>query len=186
MTELNFREQPILSVSQLTGLIKETLEGGFRRLSVEGEISNYRPASSGHVYFNLKDQESMIACVLFRNAAARLSFQPRDGQKVRVNGDLSVYVRRGNYQIIVTRMVLAGEGEILALLEERKRRLSLEGLFSEERKRPLPLSPSRIAVVTSPTGAAVRDILQVLRRRNSGVSVVVLPAAVQAKAQPNR
>ncbi|WP_319417449.1 exodeoxyribonuclease VII large subunit [Marispirochaeta aestuarii] len=181
MTDMNIRELPVLSVSQITGLIKETLEGGFRGLSVEGEVSNYRPASSGHVYFNLKDQDAMIACVLFRNAAARLSFSPRDGQKVRINGDLSVYARRGNYQIVVSRMVLAGEGEILAMLEERKRRLAREGLFDQERKRPLPLFPARIAVVTSPTGAAVRDILQVLRRRHSGVSVTILPAAVQGE-----
>jgi exodeoxyribonuclease VII large subunit len=181
MTDINSRELPVFSVSQITGLIKETLEGGFRDLSVEGEVSNYRPASSGHVYFNLKDQNAMIACVLFRNAAARLSFSPRDGQKVRVNGDLSVYARRGNYQIVVTRMVLAGEGEILAMLEERKRRLALEGLFDEDRKRPLPLFPDRIAVVTSPTGAAIRDILQVLQRRHSGMSVSILPAAVQGE-----
>ncbi|WP_319561633.1 exodeoxyribonuclease VII large subunit [Marispirochaeta sp.] len=181
MIRLNSQELPVLSVSQITGLIKETLEGGFRGLTVEGEVSNYRPASSGHVYFNLKDQDAMIACVLFRNAALRLPFTPRDGQKIRVNGDISVYARRGNYQIVVTRMVLAGEGEILAMLEERKRRLAAEGLFGQERKRVLPLFPSRIAVVTSPTGAAIRDILQVLRRRHAGVSVTIIPASVQGE-----
>lgn len=175
------REQKALSVTQITSLIKETLEGGFRGIDVEGEISNYRPASSGHVYFSLKDHTAMIDCVLFRSSAARLDFQPRDGQQVRVRGDLSVYARRGNYQIIVSRMSLAGEGDILILLEERKRRLAEEGLFAEEKKRALPLSPDRIGVVSSPTGAAVRDILQVLGRRRAGISVLVLPATVQGE-----
>jgi exodeoxyribonuclease VII large subunit len=172
---------PVLSVSQLTSLIKETLETGFRRLTIEGEISNYRPASSGHIYFSLKDQDSMISCVLFRNASRSLSFTPKDGQQVRVRGDLSVYAKRGNYQIIVTFMSLAGEGDILKMLEDRKRRLAEEGLFNAERKRPLPLFPTRIAVVTSPTGAAIRDILNVLGRRHAGVSVTVLPAVVQGE-----
>lgn len=174
-------DTPALTVSQITSLIKETLEGGFRGVEVEGEISNFRPASSGHIYFSLKDQNAMISCVLFRSSAARVSFAPKDGQQVRLRGDLSVYAKRGNYQIIVSRMSLAGEGDILVMLEERKRRLAAEGLFAEERKRPLPLSPEKIGVVSSPTGAAVRDILQVIGRRRSGISVVVLPTAVQGE-----
>ena len=170
---------PVFTVSQITGLIKETLEGGFRNLSVEGEISNFRPASSGHIYFSLKDRDAMISCVLFRGNAIRLGFKPSDGQLVRIKGDISVYAKRGNYQIIVTSMSLAGEGAILQMLEERKRRLAEEGLFDSRRKRPLPLNPGSIAVVTSPTGAAIRDILQVIRRRHAGVSVRILPAAVQ-------
>ena len=172
---------PVFSVSQITSLIKETLESGFRHLTIEGEISNYRPASSGHIYFSLKDQDAMISCVLFRNASRSLSFPPKDGQQVRIRGDLSVYAKRGNYQIIVTSMSLAGEGDILKMLEDRKRRLLEEGLFDAERKKPLPLFPTRIAVVTSPTGAAIRDILHVLGRRHSGISVTILPAAVQGQ-----
>ena len=113
----------------------------------------------------------MISCVLFRNAAGRVPFSPKDGQKVRVRGDLSVYARRGNYQIIVSAMSLTGEGDILLMLEERKRKLAAEGLFDSSRKKPLPLFPSRVAVVTSPTGAAIRDILTVLDRRRGGISV---------------
>ena len=168
-----------MTVSQITGLIKEILESGFRRISVEGEISNFRPASSGHIYFSLKDPDAMISCALFRSNAQKLSFSPKDGQKVRVRGDISVYPKRGNYQIIVTGMSLAGEGAILQMLEERKRILAAEGLFAEERKRRLPFNPKTIAVVTSPTGAAIRDILQVLHRRHAGVAVRILPAAVQ-------
>ncbi len=176
----------VFSVSQITGLIKETLEGGFGNLSVEGEISNYRPASSGHVYFSLKDADAMISCVLFRGNAAKLTFLPGDGKLVRIRGDLSVYPKRGNYQIIVSSMSLAGEGAILQMLEERKRRFAAEGLFDQNRKKPLPLNPERIGVVTSPTGAAVRDILQVLKRRHSGISVIILPAAVQGEDAPEQ
>ncbi len=182
MSSFNSTVPTVFSVSQITSLIKETLEAGFGNLSIEGEISNYRPASSGHVYFSLKDTDAMISCVMFRGSAAKLSFLPGDGKLVRIRGDLSVYPKRGNYQIIVTTMSLAGEGAILQMLEERKRRFAAEGLFEQDLKKPLPLNPERIAVVTSPTGAAIRDILQVLRRRHSGVSVLILPAAVQGEA----
>lgn len=167
------------SVSALTSLIKQRLEGDFRHIAVEGELSNFRPSAAGHWYFSLKDEEAMIGAVMFRGRNGRVDFRPEDGVSVRVTGSLSVYEKRGNYQIICDSMVRSGEGAILAMLEERKRRLAAEGLFDPERKKPLPPFPSRVAVVTSPTGAALRDILQVLGRRGAGVDVVILPALVQ-------
>ncbi|MFW5688727.1 MAG: exodeoxyribonuclease VII large subunit [Spirochaetota bacterium] len=169
------------SVGELTRAIKTMLEGTFPTVAVEGELSNVRPASSGHIYFTIKDDESSLSAVLFRGRAAGVPFAPEDGQQVVAYGGISVYAKRGAYQIIVERMELAGVGRILAMLEERKQRLAAEGLFDGERKRRLPLLPRRIAVVTSPTGAALRDIMQVLGRRNAGVDVVVCPTAVQGE-----
>jgi len=166
-------------VSEITAHIKEILEQSFSTIAIEGEISNFRPAGSGHWYFTLKDRDAMIQAVMFKYRSARVAFTPADGQKVIVRGNISVYAKRGNYQIICDSMEKAGEGDILAMLEERKRKLAAEGLFAEDKKRPLPFFPTRIAVVTSPTGAAIRDILQVLGRRSSGLDVVVLPAPVQ-------
>ena len=167
------------TVSQITDLIKQTLEASFYNVTIEGEISNFRPSSTGHFYFTLKDEQSVISAVMFRNRSFSLGFKPSDGQKVSAHGNISVYAKRGTYQLIVERMDKAGEGDILAMLEERKRRLAAEGLFDEERKRPLPLLPTRVAVVTSPTGAALRDILNVTARRNAGIDIVVLPCPVQ-------
>lgn len=167
------------TVSELTLLIKQTLETQVGEVVLEGEVSNLRASGAGHLYFTLKDEHAMISAVMFRGRATGLAFEPEDGQLVRVQGGVTVYSKRGNYQIIVERMELAGAGRILALLEERKRRLSAEGLFDPERKQRLPMLPQRIAVVTSPSGAAIRDILQVLGRRNSGLNLVILPTAVQ-------
>jgi exodeoxyribonuclease VII large subunit len=167
------------SVSELTALIRSTLEDRFPLVAVEGELSNVRPSAAGHIYFTLKDEGASLSAALFRGRAAALSFVPEDGQQVIVHGGISVYPRRGDYQIIVERMELAGEGRILAMLEERKRRLSAEGLFDDSRKQPLPLFPRRIAVITSPTGAAIRDVMNVLGRRNASISVVVCPTLVQ-------
>ena len=168
-------------VSEITAHIKEILEQSFSTVAIEGEISNFRPASSGHWYFTLKDRDAVIQAVMFKYRAARVAFSPSDGQKVVVRGNISVYAKRGNYQIICESMETAGEGDILAMLEERKHRLAEAGLFAAERKHPLPFFPTRIAVVTSPTGAAIRDILQVLGRRSSGLDVVILPAPVQGE-----
>jgi exodeoxyribonuclease VII large subunit len=175
-------ENRAFSVSELTSLVKETLEESFPSVVVEGEISNCRPASSGHLYFNLKDSSSMIQAVMFRYRTRAMGFEPRDGMLVRATGAVTVYAARGQYQILVERLEQAGEGDILAMLEERKRRLAAEGLFDEARKRALPRFPERVAVVTSPTGAAIRDIINVVRRRNPSLGVVVLPAAVQGEA----
>lgn len=167
------------TVSQLTELVKTCLEGTFGSVTVEGEISNYRPSSTGHLYFTLKDSGASISAVMFKNRLRSLAFEPADGMLVRASGSLSVYAQRGTYQIICESLEKAGVGELLVLLEERKRRLAAEGLFDEARKKPLPRFPDRIGVVSSPTGAAIRDILNVLSRRAAGADVVVLPAPVQ-------
>ena len=172
-------QDTVFSVSQITDLIKEILETSFRTIIIEGEISNWRPSAAGHIYFTLKDNNAQIKAVIFRGAATRLSFRPKDGDKVRCTGSLSVYAPQGNYQIIVNTMEIAGAGNILQMLEERKRKLAAEGLFDEGRKKPLPQFPRTIGVVTSPTGAAIRDILNVTKRRNPGVNILVLPAIVQ-------
>lgn len=167
------------TVSQITHLIRELLEEEFFRVTVEGEISNFRPSSTGHLYFSLKDEQAVLSAVMFKNRLAGLSFQPADGMKVKAHGSISVYAKRGNYQLICESLVQAGAGELLAMLEQRKARLAALGLFDQERKRPLPLFPARVAVVTSPTGAAIRDILRVLKRRNAGLDLVILPCPVQ-------
>ena len=170
-----------MTVSQITRRVKERLELSFPSVAVEGELSNVRASSTGHLYFTLKDDDASISGVLFRGRSRGVSFTPEDGQQVVVYGGISVYARRGTYQIIVERMELAGVGRILAMLEERKKRLAAEGLFDEGRKRRLPVLPERIAIVSSPTGAALRDIMQVLGRRNAGVDVVVCPTPVQGE-----
>ena len=172
-------EDHVFSVDDLTTLIKQTLEGSFYGLTVAGEISNFRPASSGHWYFQLNDSEASIQAVMFKQKSWRLPFQPKDGDRVVVTGNISVYARRGSYQIICETMTRSGTGDILALLEKRKQEFAAAGYFAVERKRPLPEHPKRIGIVTSPTGAAVRDILQVLKRRNPSIDIVVLPAVVQ-------
>lgn len=177
-TTQNLLDQ-VLTVSQLTDIIKELLEGGLPSIVLEGEVSNYRPSSTGHAYFTLKDQNAAISAVMFKGKMRNLTFSPKDGMVVQVKGQISVYAQRGSYQIIVDSMEEAGSGNILQILEERKRRLALEGLFDSENKRPLPFFPTTIGVVTSPTGAALRDILQIVTRRNPKISVIVLPCPVQ-------
>jgi exodeoxyribonuclease VII large subunit len=167
------------TVSELTELIRVSLEEGFPSVVVEGEISNCRPASSGHLYFSLKDEGAKIDAVMFKNRLRSLTFEPKDGMLLRVRGSLSVYAPRGSYSIVCEEMELAGAGDILAMLEKRKARLAAEGLFDAGRKKPLPRFPSTVGVVSSPTGAAVRDILNILARRAAGVRVIILPAPVQ-------
>ena len=171
----------VFSVAQITSYIKEILEGAFSTINVEGEISNWRPSTSGHVYFTLKDNTAQLKAVMFKGSLYSLKFKPKDGDKVRCTGRLSVYEPQGNYQLIVNKMEATGAGDILAMLEERKKRLAQEGLFNEENKKVLPQFPRTIGVVTSPTGAAIRDILQVSRRRNKNINVIVLPALVQGE-----
>ena len=170
---------PKLSVSDLTSMIKTTLESGFYGLVVEGEISGFRPASTGHWYVSLKDQKAVISCAMWRSSVPRVGFIPKDGIKVIVTGSLSVFEPRGTYQIICTSMKVAGEGDILAMLEERKRKFAALGYFDQELKKPIPKRPNRVAVVTSPTGAALQDILQITGRRNNGMDIIILPAVVQ-------
>ena len=175
-----FSEQ-VLTVSQITEYIKEILETSFHTIIIEGEISNWRPSSAGHIYFTLKDNTSQIKAVLFRGNAFHLTFRPKDGDKVRCTGSLSVYGPQGTYQIIISKMEPVGAGNILQMLEERKRKLAAEGLFDENRKKALPKYPKKIGVVTSPTGAAIRDILNVTKRRNPGMNITILPAIVQGE-----
>lgn len=181
MTQDFFPTDTVFSVSQITDLIKGILENSFRSVKIEGEISNWRPSAAGHIYFTLKDNNAQIKAVIFRNAAYKLAFKPKDGDKVRCTGSLSVYAPQGNYQIIINTMELAGTGNILQMLEERKKKLAAEGLFNSEKKKALPLYPKTIGVVTSPTGAAIRDILNVSKRRNPNINITVLPAIVQGE-----
>ena len=177
--EQYFPTDTVFTVSNLTSAIRDLLEGTFSNITLEGEISNYRPNASGHLYFTLKDDGAQISAVMFRGRAAGLAFVPKDGQKVKCTGSVSVYAPRGNYQIIINKMEIAGAGNILQILEERKQQLAAEGLFNRENKRPIPRFSKKIGVVTSPTGAALRDILQITKRRNPGVDVIILPALVQ-------
>ena len=181
MTQDFFPSDTVFSVSQITDFIKGILENSFRSVKIEGEISNWRPSAAGHIYFTLKDNNAQIKAVIFRNAAYKLAFKPKDGDKVRCTGSLSVYAPQGNYQIIINTMELAGTGNILQMLEERKKKLAAEGLFNSEKKKALPLYPKTIGVVTSPTGAAIRDILNVSKRRNPNINITVLPAIVQGE-----
>ncbi len=166
-----------LTVSQVTRLLKNLIEDSFPSIMVEGEISNYVHHSSGHRYFTLKDQSSQLRCVMFRWSAERLGFKPAEGMKLLAVGNLTVYEPGGQYQLNVLRLQPLGLGDLLAQLEDLKRRLAAEGLF--ERKRPIPPYPACIGVATSPTGAAVRDIISILSRRAPHVRIVIRPALVQ-------
>ena len=172
-------DENVFSVTQITSYIKEILESSFQTIKIEGEISNFRPSSAGHIYFTLKDENAQIKAVMFRGASFSLDFKPKDGDKVRCTGSLSVYAPQGSYQIIVNKMEPVGNGNILQMLEMRKQKLAKEGLFDSARKKPLPEFPKTIGVVTSPTGAAIQDILNVAARRNKSVNIIVLPAIVQ-------
>jgi exodeoxyribonuclease VII large subunit len=169
----------IYTVSDLTGEIRALLEDGFSGVWVEGELSNFRHHSSGHMYFTLKDGESQIRAVMFRQQNRQLRFQPRDGLAILLYGDISVYERRGEYQIVAEYMEPKGLGALQLAFEQLKERLQAEGMFDDSRKRPIPMLPRRIGVITSPTGAAIRDILHVLRRRFAGVDVLIHPVTVQ-------
>lgn len=175
-------ESEVLTVSQITQNIKEIIEGNFSLIIIEGEISNYRPNASGHLYFSLKDDEAQISAVMFKGRASSLNFQIKDGMKVQATGSISVYAPQGKYQIVISKMSIAGEGDILKMIEDRKRKLAEEGIFDVENKKKIPNYPKKVGIVTSPTGAAVRDILNIAKRRNSSISVVILPAQVQGDA----
>jgi exodeoxyribonuclease VII large subunit len=169
----------ILSISQLTRQIKDTLERRFGTLSVAGEISNFHRHSSGHWYFTLKDADAQLSAVMFRGNAQSVFFRPENGMEVICRGRLTVYEPRGNYQIVVSEMQPRGEGALQIAFEKLKRRLLEEGLFDDARKRPLPPYPETVALVTSPTGAAVRDMISVIRRRNPSVQLLMIPVQVQ-------
>lgn len=179
-------ENSAYTVSQVTKLIKQMLELNFSAITIKGEISNYRPNSSGHLYFVLKDDESQINAVMFRFRANTLDFEPKDGTLVQVWGSINVYEPRGTYQIVITKMEKAGTGDIMEMIERRKKRLAEEGLFDFNRKKALPYLPKTVGIVTSPTGAALRDILQIAERRNDKVNIIIFPSLVQgAEASEN-
>lgn len=172
-------QREIYSVWQLNREVRELLESGFARIWVEGEISNLARPPSGHLYFSLKDARAQVSCALFRSAASRLGFTPENGTQVLVRADVSLYEARGNFQLIVNHMEEAGDGALRRAFEALKQRLFEAGLFDEEHKRPLPVLPSCIGVITSPGGAAVRDVLSVLKRRFPVIPVIIYPTLVQ-------
>ncbi|MEY4375063.1 MAG: hypothetical protein RL760_1230 [Candidatus Eisenbacteria bacterium] len=172
----------VLSISEITREIKDLLADAYPGVWVKGELSGFKGANaSGHMYFSLKDAGAKIDCVLFRGSATRLSFSPKDGIEVEAFGEISVYEPRGNYQLVIKQMRPAGIGALLAQLEDLKRRLMAEGLFDPARKQELPAYPLTIGVVTSPIGAAVKDIVKVLRGRWPGIRIVLAPVKVQGE-----
>ena len=169
----------IFTVSELTNEIKILLETNLPSLWVQGEISNFTHHRSGHMYFSLKDEDAQIACVMWRNRNLGLFFTPQDGMKVLVYGSIRVYEKRGNYQIDVIKMVPAGIGELQMAFEQLKAKLREEGLFDEQYKKPIPSFPERIGIITSQTGAAIRDIINVLTRRFPSAQLILRPVKVQ-------
>ena len=171
----------IYSVSELNETARGILEESFEDVWIQGEISNFRAHSSGHHYFSLKDSRCQIAAVMFRGRNRGLRFRPEDGLMVLIRGRVTVYEPRGTYQVIVEGMEPRGVGALQLAFEQLKARLNAEGLFDPARKRPLPILPRRIGLITSPSGAAVRDLLQVLRRRYANLHITIFPTAVQGK-----
>lgn len=169
----------VLSVSEVVDGLKKTIETEFRDVLVQGEISNFKASSAGHLYFTLKDENAQLSAVCFRRQAAYLKFKPEDGMKVTARGSATVYPPRGNLQFMVESLEPEGLGALQLAFEQLKQRLKDEGLFDEAKKKRLPLLPAKIGVVTSPTGAAIQDILRVLKRRNNRLSVIIFPSRVQ-------
>jgi exodeoxyribonuclease VII large subunit len=184
--DLPFEDPPIpgrrpLSVSELTAGLKDVIEGAFGTVGVEGEISNCRQWSSGHIYFTLKDDYAQLRAVMFRMQARQLKFRPEDGMRVVLRGRIALYEVKGEYQIVCDAIEPHGLGALQAAFDQLKRRLQAEGLFDQARKRPLPVLPRRIGVVTSLDGAAIRDILRILTHRHPTARVVIRPARVQGE-----
>jgi len=176
---------PALTVTELSGALRRTIETAFGEVRVRGEISGFKRHASGHCYFTLKDENACIDAVIWRSGAAALAFRPEDGAEVIATGKLTTYPGRSKYQIVVDRLELAGEGALLALLERRRKALAAEGLFNSERKRALPFLPRVIGVVTSPTGAVIRDILHRLEDR-CPTRVILWPVPVQGEGASTR
>lgn len=175
-------EKQIFTVSELTQSIKFVLESAFDNISVEGEISNFKSHVSGHWYFNLKDENAVINCTMWRGFNNYVFFTPQDGMKIIVTGRLTVYPPRGSYQIDVRSMKPAGEGELQAAFERLKQKLKSEGLFDEERKRSIPFFPGKIGIVTAIDGAAIRDMISVAERRFPLVELIIAPTKVQGSS----
>lgn len=188
MTEdlLTANEQRAMTVTELNTLVHDVLEGCdiFSRIAVRGEISNFVHHRSGHLYFSLKDEGGLIRAVMFRSAASRLVFVPENGMKVVVHASLTTYAKDGQYQLMVTSMEPDGVGSLYLAFERLKKKLAAEGLFDAARKKPLPKVPTRIGIITSPTGAALRDMLNILKRRFPLAQVLLYPALVQGSGAP--
>ena len=186
MSEPGARPRMALTVSELTAYVKRLLDRDevLSQVTVRGELSNFTRHRSGHLYFSLKDDASQLSCVCFRGDAARLGFEPEHGQQVIAHGNVSVYEARGQYQLIVRAMMPDGEGALAAQIARLRAKLEAEGLFEAARKRALPRFPRRIALVTSPTGAAVRDLVSVIARRFPPADLVVVPTVVQGEEAP--
>jgi exodeoxyribonuclease VII large subunit len=174
----------IWPVRELVGTVRELVEQEYGDVWVEGEISNFRPAPSGHVYFTLKDADAQLPIVLFRRQAMLLRFRPEDGLHVLVRGRISIYEQRGQLQLVAETMEPVGAGSLQLAFEQLRERLKAEGLFDAARKRPLPAFPRAVGIVTSPTGAVIRDFLSIVARRHSGLSVYLFPASVQGDQAP--
>jgi exodeoxyribonuclease VII large subunit len=174
----------IWPVRELVGQVRELVEQKYGDVWVEGEISNFRPAPSGHLYFTLKDADAQLPVVLFRRQATLLRFRPEDGLHVLVRGRVSVYEQRGQMQLVAETMEPVGAGSLQLAFEQLKERLKTEGLFDADRKRPLPAFPRTVGIVTSPTGSVIRDFLNIVGRRHSGLSVLVFPVSVQGDQAP--
>lgn len=174
-------QRKVYPVSAVNRYVKQLLQQDMilSGLWVSGEISNFKRHSSGHLYFTLKDREGSIAAVMFASDARNLSFRPQDGQQVQVQGYISLYEKTGQYQLYVRQMEQQGSGQLYQAFEALKQKLQAQGLFDEQRKKPIPAFPEKIGIVTSPTGAAVRDMIQIARRRYPGVQLVLYPAIVQ-------
>ena len=182
---LNFAAQAehrVFTVGEITAAVRDMLEAEFFDVRIEGEISNTRKAPSGHYYFTLKDQDARIRCVCFRQNALYLKLKPRDGIKILARGRISVYEARGEYQLYVESIEPQGLGALQLAFEELKRKLAAEGLFDDNRKRPLPVFPRRIGLVTSPTGAVIADMIRVIERRFRGVRLILYPVRVQGES----
>jgi len=183
-TQLTFNlapERRVLTVSELTAKIRDTLAKNFSAILVQGEISNCHEAQSGHIYCTLKDDRAQIRCVCFKNQLVRMKFRPEDGLHVTVRGSISVYEQRGDYQLYIEHIEPVGLGALQLAFDQLKKRLEAEGLFAADRKKPLPLLPSRIGLITSPRGAAVRDVIRILRRRFHNVHLTLFPVRVQGE-----
>lgn len=183
--EISTPQREIYTVSRLNREARAVLEGNFPLLWVEGELSNLARPRSGHIYFSLKDEFAQVRCAMFRMRAGNLRFTPQDGMQVTARVRVGLYEPRGDYQLQVEHMEEAGDGALRRAFDVLKQRLDAEGLFDATRKRPLPSLPKRIGVVTTPSGAAIRDILSVLKRRFPAISVVIYPTAVQGEGAAN-
>ncbi len=171
----------VYTVTELTRDIRFVLEDTFEEVWVEGEISNFTVSAAGHAYFSMKDESSLLNCVLFKGNGSRITFEIEDGLHVLCRGRVSVYVKKGAYQLYVERMEPKGKGALQLAFEQLKKKLLKEGLFDEARKKPIPFLPARVGAVTSPTGAAIRDILKVAKRRYSNVEITIRPVKVQGE-----